>query len=196
MLEKEGVLYLYVKVVERAHSPKSLWEKIKLPKNYAAALKEIDEQLQFWPHHIIHKCKQRLTKIHQFLLRSRKLMNRRSKALVPIKKKLERRDATREAKALTASKLTDVIKGELLDRLQKGAYGEIYNFPQQMYEEALDYEAEEVEEDESIEYVEAYDSEIESENEMEDTYNFDMNRASGAGMEIEYETMSLTDSAK
>jgi protein MAK16 len=39
--EKEGVLYLYVKTVERAHSPANMWEKIKLSNNYAKALEQV-----------------------------------------------------------------------------------------------------------------------------------------------------------
>ena len=31
--EEEGVCYLYQKTAERAHTPKHLWEKIKLPAN-------------------------------------------------------------------------------------------------------------------------------------------------------------------
>ena len=36
-----GVLYLYVKTIERAHSPKHMWEKIKLSNNYASALQQV-----------------------------------------------------------------------------------------------------------------------------------------------------------
>ena len=36
--EEEGVCYLYQKTAERAHTPKHLWEKIKLPANYTKAL--------------------------------------------------------------------------------------------------------------------------------------------------------------
>lgn len=39
---------MYMKTIERAHLPAQLWEKIKLPRNYAQALKVIDEQLEFW----------------------------------------------------------------------------------------------------------------------------------------------------
>jgi protein MAK16 len=34
VIESKGVVYLYMKTIERAHLPKQMWEKLKLPKNY------------------------------------------------------------------------------------------------------------------------------------------------------------------
>jgi protein MAK16 len=82
--------------------------------------------------------------------------------LVRINRKKEKQHKSREARALVASKLSEAIKAELVERLQKGTYGDIYNFPNKEYEKVLDVVgAEEMTEDEDddIEFVEDYDYE-------------------------------------
>lgn len=71
--EEEGQCYLFIKTIERAHSPKELWEKVKLPANYAKALELISGLLEHYPKYLVHRNKQRLTKIHQMLIRMRRL---------------------------------------------------------------------------------------------------------------------------
>ncbi|KAI3618563.1 hypothetical protein CBS9595_002926 [Malassezia furfur] len=109
--EKEGVVYLYIKTPERAHAPRRQWERVRLSNRYSTALEQIDKELVYWPNFVVHKAKQRLTKITQ-------------PELVGIKKKTERREATREVKALRAAKIEKSIEKELLDRLKRGAYGD------------------------------------------------------------------------
>ena len=69
--EEDGVCYLYQKTAERAHSPKNLWEKTRLPNDYTEALELISKELEHFPKYLVHRNKQRLTKIHQMLIRMR-----------------------------------------------------------------------------------------------------------------------------
>ncbi|KAI9464546.1 Mak16 protein [Lactarius psammicola] len=152
--EHEGVLYLYVKTIERAHSPAHMWEKIKLSNNYTKALEQIDKELIYWPNFTIHKCKQRVTKITQ-------------PKLVGIKKKLDRREAVRERKALAAAHLERSIEKELLERLKSKAYGDApLNVNESVWAAILDKEkarerGEELEDEETEEELE--DEELEGE---------------------------------
>jgi protein MAK16 len=188
--EDNGRVHLFLKTVERAHSPKNLWEKILLSRNYSKALAQLDEHLQYFPKVLMHRNKQRLTKIHQYLIRMRKIeLKARSgqKAkLVGIHRKLEQREERRERKALVAAKLEKTIEKELVERLAKGTYGDIYNFPETPYRKALEKaeadkeeeeetesEMEEDEEDGMVEYVEDLDSEEELEGEEEDIESMD-----------------------
>lgn len=121
----EGKLYLYMKTAERAHMPSKLWERVKLLKNYARAMEQIDENLQYWQKFLVHKCKQRLTRLTQVAITERRLaLREEERHYVGVKPKVKRKEENRERKALTAARIEKAIEKELLDRLKSGAYGE------------------------------------------------------------------------
>ncbi|KAJ4897631.1 MAK16 protein-related [Raphanus sativus] len=141
---------------ERAHMPKNLWERIKLPRNYEKALELIDKHLLYWPKLLQHKVKQRLTKMTQIRIRTRKLNLKTREKIMTMPRRDVKREPRREEKALTAAELEKSIETELLERLMKGVYPKILDYPE------LEPE---------IEYVEGYDELLEEDEEdIEDFY--------------------------
>lgn len=62
-------------------------------------------------------------------LKLREINGRKAK-LTRVHRKVEQREERREKKALVAAKIESNIEKELVERLAKGTYGDIYNFPE------------------------------------------------------------------
>ncbi|RLN08469.1 hypothetical protein C2845_PM11G03670 [Panicum miliaceum] len=173
--DHDGIFYLYMKTAERAHLPNKLWERVKLPRNYEKAMDVINKHLEFWPKLLVHKIKQRLTKMTQYRIRMKKLQLKVREKVMTMPRKQTQRDLRRLEKAEKAAQLEKNIESELKERLKKGVYGDIYNVPFKEFDEVLDMERDEVvleEEDEEegeVEYVEGDDmEEMDHMDDMED----------------------------
>lgn len=178
VLEKDGIMYLNIKTIERAHLPKKLWEQIELSKNTKEALAQVEENLQWWPRKMVIKCKARVLRIKEYLHRMRKIALKPGPKLVTIKKKEERVLDIREKKAERIAALEQSIEAELLKRLKEGVYdSEIpVNIPEAAFESLIDKELdrEEMEAKRKAkkakkEALKAHESELEVP-EMEDIY--------------------------
>jgi protein MAK16 len=159
-----------MKTIERAHTPANLWERVKLSKNIAEAMKQINEHLIYWPSWLKNKVKQRLVKIKQYLLKTRRMKSKIQPKLVGIRRKEERRETSREAKALLAAQLENAIKEELVERWKAGTYHEhIHNYPRRQFEAALEEQEQEYEDNEEVSNeVETVEEFIEFDDDLED----------------------------
>jgi protein MAK16 len=162
----------------------SLAVRLQNSDSAVTAMPQVDQHLAYWPKFLVHKNKQRLTKITQYLIRMRKLESKPRLKMVPLATRCrilsylwlrvivqspsrasaspmhclgsllhaglslirqhmaitqfvlcrkEQQTRRKLEKAETAAKLETTIENELLERLQKGTYGDIYNFPTREY---------------------------------------------------------------
>jgi len=174
IIQKDGICYLYMKTIERAHTPDKLWERVKLSANYEQALQQINQHLEYWPNYMINKAKLRLAKIREYLARMRKLKLKEIPRKVAVTKKNRVQQDKREAKALIAANLDKKIEAELERRLKQGMYPDtedIVNIPQTKFDQVLNkQQVADEESDEEVEYE--FDAsqypDLQEENENED----------------------------
>ncbi|CAL6312883.1 unnamed protein product [Bathycoccus prasinos] len=101
-----------------------MWQLVRLNENYDEAFHQVSKALEYWPKFLVHKNKQRLTKITQYLIRGRNLA----------KNTKEEKEERSEGKAQMAARIDSSIEQELLKRLKSGLYDDIYSFSSSKYE--------------------------------------------------------------
>lgn len=157
--EFAGKITLHLKTVERAHLPSKMWENIELPKNRHKAFEIIDDRMVgYYKDEYIELCKKKYMVMRTIIKRARK----QKVALLQQKstrehRKITKRELRREAAALQASRLNLKIENALLDRLQNGFYGELYDVGEQQ----LSDEVEESENELNLTETEAFNRDIE-----------------------------------
>ena len=91
--------------------------------------------------------------------------------LIGVKKKLDRREATRERKALSAAHLEKSIEKELIERLKSKAYGDApLNVNESVWQAILDREKGEKEKEVEGEDLDMEDDETDGEDEDEEEF--------------------------
>ena len=129
-----------MKTAERAHTPKELWESIKLDPSYNKALEQIDEELKYWPNFLKHKCKQRFTRLRQILIKRKKMKLEGRAEYKVVSHKAEKREKTRLVKAEKSAVIENHIVDGLLKNLKEGKYDDIYNINHNVFNSILEKE--------------------------------------------------------
>ena len=171
-----------MKTAERAHTPKELWESVKLDPSYNKALEQIDTELQYWPKFLVHKCKQRFTRLRQILVKRRKIKLEGSAEYRVVSHKAERRERQRLVKVEKSAQIENQVRNGLLQNLKNDKYKDIYNIDQKEFERALETENVQDEEEDFVEedyepgYINDFSDEEgeEDDNEQEDNEDKDI----------------------
>lgn len=119
VLDVNGRLVLCRKAIERAHQPSRLWEYTELPPEPREASRALRRALAYWPRDMRDLCRLRLKKLMEVRLRKARLERLIEPRVVAARKKAERRDRARQAKALAAAQIEKVVQREILAQLEK-----------------------------------------------------------------------------
>lgn len=134
----KGKIYLRTKTPERSHMPSKMWEIVDLPENIEEGTKIIEQEMLYGEPWQIEMVKKRYVRLVEILNRMREIRKNPQPRAISINKKVERRNRSREARALNVAHVEYTAKQELLQRLREGEYGEIYNLKEDEFEEALE----------------------------------------------------------
>jgi len=85
------------------------------------------------PKFLVHKNKQRLTKLAQYLIRSRRIEKNNRAEIVTMPSRDIKRENRKEAKAEKAARIQSSIEKQLLERLNDGTYNSAYKFSTSQY---------------------------------------------------------------
>lgn len=118
--ESNGILHLYIKEPERSNKPFITYEKIELS-NYNEALLIIDKELMYFDNFYKHKCKQRLTKLTQYLRRVEKGEKR---IYTVLHRKHYKKEKVMCQKVKNKVNVEREVEKELVKRMEAGIYGE------------------------------------------------------------------------
>ena len=126
VIEKDGLLFLYLKLYENLNFPNKTWKKITLSRNFIKSIQQIDMHLALWPTFFVNKVKLRLTKLNQILIRT-KIKNVEIQANCISNLDSKMMNSKEKLKIIEKIDIEKLVEQELLNRLHMGLYGQNYN---------------------------------------------------------------------
>ena len=145
--------------------------------SYNKSIEQIDTELKYFPKFLIHKCKQRFTRIRQVLIKKKKMKLEGDEEYQIVSRKAEKREKSRLIKAEKSAVIENHIAQELLNNLKNGKYEGIYNFDKNAFRKILEKENAESDKEEDFNendydkgYIESFSDDDNNENEENESY--------------------------
>ncbi len=145
--------------------------------SYNKSIEQIDTELKYFPKFLIHKCKQRFTRIRQVLIKKKKMKLEGDEEYKIVSRKAEKREKSRLIKAEKSAVIENHIAQELLKNLKNGKYEGIYNFDKNAFRKILEKENAESDKEEDFNendydkgYIESFSDDDNNENEENESY--------------------------
>ena len=151
--------------------------------SYNKSIEQIDTELKYFPKFLIHKCKQRFTRIRQVLIKKKKMKLEGDEEYKIVSRKAEKREKSRLIKAEKSAVIENHIAQELLKNLKNGKYEGIYNFDKNAFRKILEKENAESDKEEDFNendydkgYIESF-SDDDDDNENEENESSEKNES-------------------